>query len=166
MQTRTANDTSQTRVEAELGATRPGAQTPMLAAVAPARPALAQVGVRQVALWVGAAALTGAVFLLASGFVPLPGSRGERAHEAQAGFASSPTEAALIDPSRPALPTIYLVEPANCSALHLDRQTNRTSLEPCPDSGLALRLETDVTREDLAGLIGAPMQAADLGANQ
>jgi hypothetical protein len=161
MQTSNANNPSQSRVEAEFGATRPGAETLMHAA-APMRPSPA--GLRPATLWIGAAALASAVFLLASGFVPLPGSHGERAHQAQAGFAASPTEAALIDPSRRALPTIYLVDPGNCSALHLDRQTNRTSLEPCPNSGLALRLDADDTREDLAGLI-APMQAADLGAN-
>ena len=168
MQTNSANDPSQTRAETEqrvetgLGATRPGEEAPLHGA-APVRPLPGDL--LPPALWVGAAALASAVFLLASGFVPFPGSHGERAAHAQTSFAASPTEAALVDPSRRTLPTIYLVDTANCSALHLDRQTNRTSLEPCPNGGLALRLDADDTREDLAGLI-APMRAADLGANQ
>ena len=48
------------------------------------------------------------------------------------------------------LPTIYLVDPVNCSALQLNRETNRTELRPCPSSGLALRLDPETERESLA----------------
>jgi hypothetical protein len=48
------------------------------------------------------------------------------------------------------LPTIYLVDPRSCTSLELDRQANRTVLRPCPGDGLALRLEVDDDREDLA----------------
>lgn len=47
------------------------------------------------------------------------------------------------------LPVIHYVDPAVCTSLELDRQTNRTTMRPCPKEGLALRLDTDA-REDLA----------------
>ncbi len=48
------------------------------------------------------------------------------------------------------LPTIVHVDPANCTGLELDRQTNRTVVRPCPADGLALRLDNGDAREDLA----------------
>src|SRR5665647_2022752 len=50
------------------------------------------------------------------------------------------------------LPTIYLVEPASCTSLELDRPSNRTIVRPCPAGGLALRLDSGNDREDLAVL--------------
>lgn len=50
------------------------------------------------------------------------------------------------------LPTIYRVDPAACTGLELDRQSNRTIMRPCPPDGLALRLDAGDDREDLANL--------------
>ena len=60
---------------------------------------------------------------------------------------------------QPPLPTIYLIDPANCTALLLDRGTNRTVVRPCPSNGLALRLEPVGGREDLAGLASSTLAA-------
>jgi len=49
-----------------------------------------------------------------------------------------------------AVPTIYLVDPATCTALMLDRQTNQTVVRPCPQDGLALRLQPEGRRGDLS----------------
>jgi hypothetical protein len=59
-----------------------------------------------------------------------------------------------------ALQTVILVDPANCTALALDRQLNRTVVRPCPKSGLALRLERGTARADLANLTQPNVQAA------
>jgi hypothetical protein len=64
----------------------------------------------------------------------------------------APTITAVAQPSRTSLPTIYLVDPANCTALILDRKTNSTEMRPCPQEGLALRLEPDSERESLAAV--------------
>jgi hypothetical protein len=58
----------------------------------------------------------------------------------------------VAQPSRTSLPTIYLVDPANCTALILDRKTNSTEMRPCPHEGLALRLDPDGERESLAAV--------------
>lgn len=50
------------------------------------------------------------------------------------------------------LPTVYTVDPSSCTSLELDRASNQTSLRPCPANGLALRLESDGSRGDLAVL--------------
>lgn len=52
--------------------------------------------------------------------------------------------------AQPELPVIYLIDPANCTALELDRTANRTAVRPCPREGLPLRLERGSDREDLA----------------
>jgi hypothetical protein len=64
----------------------------------------------------------------------------------------APTITAVAQPSRPSLPTIHLVDPVNCTALILDRKTNSTEMRPCPQEGLALRLEPDGERESLAAV--------------
>jgi hypothetical protein len=51
------------------------------------------------------------------------------------------------------LPTIHRVDPAVCTSLELDRQSNRTVERPCPADGLALRLDNGDAREDLAVLV-------------
>jgi hypothetical protein len=48
------------------------------------------------------------------------------------------------------LPTIVNVDHKTCITLMLDRSSNQTAARPCPREGLALRLEPDVGREDLA----------------
>jgi len=47
------------------------------------------------------------------------------------------------------LPTIYHIDPQRCVSLELDRFANRTTQRPCPNEGLALRLESGETREDM-----------------
>jgi len=59
-----------------------------------------------------------------------------------------------------AVPTIYLVDPATCTALVLDRQTNQTVVRPCPQDGLALRLQPEGRREDLSLAALSTIQAA------
>jgi len=63
-------------------------------------------------------------------------------------------------PLQPELPIIYLVDPASCTALELDRSANRTAVRPCPRQGLALRLESSGDREDLALLTRQSLEAA------
>ena len=67
--------------------------------------------------------------------------------------------AAVARPSQVSLPTIYLVDPANCTALILDRKMNSTVMKPCPEEGLALRLEANSGRESLA-IAGDPRMVA------
>lgn len=62
--------------------------------------------------------------------------------------------------AQPELPVIYLIDPASCTALELDRTANRTAVRPCPPEGLALRLEPGGDREDLAVLTREALQAA------
>jgi hypothetical protein len=117
--------------------------------------------VRAVAVWIGIGFIAGAVFCTALGFWK---SR-PVAPEATAQAASAPTvpavkSAALINSTAAALPSIYLVDPANCSALQLNRETNRTELRPCPSSGLALRLDPETPREDMAGILSTTAQAS------
>ena len=62
------------------------------------------------------------------------------------------TMTAIARPSDVTLPTIYLVDPANCTALILDRKTNSTVMRPCPQQGLALRLKANSEPESLAAV--------------
>jgi hypothetical protein len=62
---------------------------------------------------------------------------------------------AVAQPSEISPPTIYLVDPANCTALILDRKTNSTVMKRCPQEGLALRLQANSERESLA-VVGDP----------
>jgi hypothetical protein len=48
------------------------------------------------------------------------------------------------------LPTIVNVDHTHCITLEIDRLNSRTAARPCPREGLALRLEPDGAREDLA----------------
>jgi hypothetical protein len=56
------------------------------------------------------------------------------------------------------LPTIHHVDPAVCTSLELDRQSNRTVARPCPPGGLTLRLDDGTAREDLAILAGSNLR--------
>ena len=101
-------------------------------------------GLRMALLWSAGGFLAGAIFWHAIGFwrflsdvVFDPAPR-------------SAQMAAIAPPSQVSLPTIYMVDPANCTALILDRKTNSTAMQPCPRNGLALRLEANGERESLA----------------
>lgn len=78
-------------------------------------------------------------------------------------FALADAHAATADGRRPqrALQAMLIIHPANCSALVLDRALNSTVIRPCPPGGLALRLERDGARDDLASVAEPTLQAAD-----
>jgi hypothetical protein len=129
------------------GPTRPAAPAPRRSARAPI-------------VWGALGFLGGALFWHAVGFWsfmseivrdPAPGARTAiAAAEASPGPASQ----------QAALPTIYRVDPANCTALALERSTNETVVRPCPAQGLALRLEAEGSREDLAVAAAPAVTAA------
>jgi hypothetical protein len=105
---------------------------------------------RTALLWAAGGFLAGALFWYAVGFWrfvsdvvldPAPSAAAEMT--------------AVAPPSPVSLPTIYLVDPANCTALILDRKTNSTVMKACPQEGLALRLEANSERENLA-VVGDP----------
>jgi hypothetical protein len=109
---------------------------------------------RTALLWAAGGFLGGALFWYAVGFWqfvsdvvldPAPSAAAEMTVVAQ--------------PSEISPPTIYLVDPANCTALILDRKTNSTVMKPCPQEGLALRLEASSERESLA-VVGDPIMSA------
>jgi hypothetical protein len=116
---------------------------------------------RTAIIWGSLGFLTGAFCWHAIGFwgfvseVVLNGSVQERRAVAFA-QASVPPLPPLDTQSQPPMPTVYLVDATSCTALVLDRLSNRTQQVPCPPSGLALRLEASGTREDLARLAPAP----------
>jgi hypothetical protein len=72
-----------------------------------------------------------------------PHPKGEAAYALADTGGASPLETG-------SLPTIYRLDPAVCTSLELDRQSNRTVERPCPADGLALRLDSGDDREDLA----------------
>jgi hypothetical protein len=110
--------------------------------------------------WGGLGFITGAIFWHAVGFWTFLSDVVLKAPDTTAKAALA-VGAAVPGRSKTTLPTIYMVEPANCTALALDRQSNRTLLQPCPANGLALRLEPQGGREDMATILGQPsFQAA------
>ena len=114
---------------------------------------------RAALLWSAAGFLAGALFWYAVGFWRFI---------SDVVFDAAPRTgamAAVAQPSQVSLPTIYLVDPANCTALILDRKTNSTVMQPCPQEGLALRLEADSGRESLAIVSDPAMMAAHDPAN-
>lgn len=106
-------------------------------------------GFRSALLWSAAGFLAGAVFWHAVGFWRF-------ISDAVLDPAPGPAQMAAVSrPSQVSLPTIYLVDAANCTALVLERKTNSTVMQPCPQKGLALRLEPNSERESLAA-VGDP----------
>jgi len=148
-----------TKPGVEPGSLRPGAGPRAGEGSVPAKP---RSDVRAAAAWAAAGFIVGSVFWQAGTIwsllsdVGIHGVREARADDE----AARPGRSGLPEDRKPALPTIYLVDPSNCTALFLDRGTNKTVVQPCPSSGLALRLEPERPREDLAGLASANMQAA------
>jgi len=114
-------------------------------------------------VWGGIGFVAGAAFWHAVGFrsfvsdVVLQGSTQPAAVPVPLQEASLTTGSV---PSADELPTIYMVDPASCTALALDRNSNRTTPRPCPKDGLALRLEPVDGREDLAVGVRPRIQAA------
>ena len=85
-------------------------------------------------LWIAAGFLAGALFWYAVGFWRFRRRQlSSLRHQLRRRKST-----AVAPPRQVSLPSIYLVDPANCSALHLNRETNSTELRPCPRSGLAL----------------------------
>ena len=113
---------------------------------------------RAAPLWSAAGFLAGALFWYAVGLGFISDVVFDAAQRTGA-------MAAVARPSQVSLPTIYLVDQANCTALILDRKMNSTVMKPCPEEGLALRLEANSGRESLA-IAGDPrMVAAHYPAN-
>jgi hypothetical protein len=139
--------------------TTPGGQAH--GAVRPATAETPSRNVRAVAVWVGIGFIACAVFCTALGFwQSRPVTEG-----AIAPTVPALKSATLISPAASALPSIYLVDPANCSALQLNRETNSTELRPCPSTGLALRLDPETPREDMAGVLSTTAQASAYDGN-
>jgi hypothetical protein len=100
-------------------------------------------GLRTALAWSAAGFLAGALFWHAVGFWRF-------ISDIVLDPAPAPAQmTAVAPPSQVSLPTIYMVDPANCTALILDRKTNSTAMQPCPRNGLALRLEVN-GRDSLA----------------
>lgn len=56
------------------------------------------------------------------------------------------------------LPSVYRVDPRNCTSLVLNRRANYTAAQPCPREGIALRLDADSAREDIAIIADASLR--------
>jgi hypothetical protein len=103
--------------------------------------------VRGAALWTTIGFVCGAIFWHAVGFwtfmsdMMFNGDAAAASHQAE--LSSDPIETG-------SLPTIYRIDPASCTSLELDRLSNRIEVRPCPNEGLALRLESETTRGDMA----------------
>jgi hypothetical protein len=115
--------------------------------------------VRSALAWGGLGFVTGAIFWHAVGFWTFLSNVVLKAPDTAAKTALT-MGAAVPVRSQTSLPTIYMVEPANCTALALDRQSNRTLVQACPANGLALHLDPQGGREDLAILAQPSFQAA------
>ena len=102
---------------------------------------------RSALLWCAGGFFAGALFWYAVGFWRFVSDV-----VLDSGPQLAPAITVVAKPEGASLPTIYLVDPANCTALVLDRKTNRTEMRPCPQEGLALRLEPDSERESLAAV--------------
>ena len=113
---------------------------------------------RQAVVWGGFGFLAGAVFWHAVGFwtfvsdVVFNGTDERGWSLAEAGMIGGHADIGL--------PTIYLIDPASCTALAIDRPSNSTVVRPCPKEGLALRLEPPGEREDLTIPTPQSFQAA------
>jgi hypothetical protein len=113
--------------------------------------------VRTALLWGALGFFAGAIFWHAIGFWSFVS---DVVLNREGGTVFARAAAARLDAPPQELPVIYLVDPASCTALELDRAANRTALRPCPREGLALRLEQGGDREDLAILTREGLQAA------
>jgi hypothetical protein len=111
---------------------------------APRKPAVAG---RGPLIWGSAGLLAGAVFCSASGVFSGVSSSDMTAAD---GAPSHQEDYAGIETG--SLPTIYVVSPQNCTALELDRGTNRTTARSCPSDGLSLRMDPLQQPADLAAL--------------
>jgi hypothetical protein len=115
-------------------------------------------------VWGGVGFVTGAVFWHAVGFWTFVSDVVLQGNAPPAALPPPLQEASLTTgsvTSAVALPTIYMVDPASCTSLVLDRSSNSTTPRPCPEEGLALRLEPAEGREDLTVVLEPRIQAAD-----
>ena len=126
-----------------------GAGTEGTIAAAVRRPA------RGAALWATIGFVSGAVFWHAVGFWTFMSELVLNGREASA---SQDLPLAGADIETGSLPRIYHVNPQNCVSLVLDRGTNYTAARPCPREGMALRLDTESEREDIAVIADAGLR--------
>jgi hypothetical protein len=125
-------------------------QTQHLTSRGPAQSAAPTAGrtrYRSAALWCAGGFCAGALFWYAVGFWRFVSDV-----VLDSGPQLTPMMTATAQPSQTTLPTIYLIDPANCTALVLDRKTSTTEVRRCPQHGLALRLEPESARESLAAV--------------
>jgi len=119
-------------------------------------------GVGPAIVWTGVGFIAGAIFWHAVGFWTFVSSVVLNGPAEPGKVALAESRAAVTSDRPPnAFPTIYRIDPANCTALVLDRLSNRTEVHPCPENGLALRLQPDSNREDAAVTAPRNLQAAD-----
>jgi hypothetical protein len=132
------------RINRERRGTAPGSAV-RAGAARNAGPAKRRRGPRPGVIWAASGFIAGAVFWHAVGFWSFISdvvfNKDERTWTLGA--------AEVAGNANISLPTIFLVDPANCTALALDRSSNSTLVLPCPKEGLALRLEPPGEREDL-----------------
>ena len=129
----------------DAAARRARSDTRSAAIVAPAR---TRRGRRGAALWTTVGFVCGAVFWHAVGFWNFVGDIAfNQGGDSAAALSPAQQDNSIVTGS---LPIVYRVDPASCTSLELDRQSNRTVVRPCPGDGLALRLDAGNDREDLA----------------
>lgn len=125
---------------------------PTAKSAAPSRSSVVR-HVRGAALWASLGFVCGAVFWHAVGFWNFMSDLMFDRAEATVAHATAPDMNMATDPIETgSLPVIYRVDPASCVSLELDRLTNRTAARPCPPEGLALRLNAEDSRGDIAVL--------------
>ena len=129
----------------DVAARRERSDTRSAAIVAPAR---TRRGRRGAALWTTIGFVCGAVFWHLVGFWNFVGDIAFNPDGDNLAAHSEPQQSDPIETG--SLPTVYRVDPASCTGLELDRQSNRTVARACPGEGLALRLDGSSDREDLA----------------
>lgn len=102
---------------------------------------------RGAALWATIGFVSGAVFWHAVGFWTFMSELVLNGREASA---SEEMIEVAADIETGSLPSVYRVDPRKCTSLVLNREANYTAAQACPREGIALRLDTESTREDIA----------------
>ncbi len=133
-------------LKATAGSEKELAASSRASVAAPARPPALR-PVRGAALWASIGFVCGAIFWQAIGLWSFVSELVHSGEEVAAAQSAQPRGEEIVTGS---LPMIYHVDPTLCTSLELDRTSNATAVRPCPREGLALRLESDGGRGDLA----------------
>lgn len=121
-----------------------GAESAIAAAVR--RPA------RGAALWATIGFVSGAVFWHAIGFWSF---MSELVLNSKPATTVQDLSLVGADFETGSLPDVYHVNPQHCISLVLNREANYTAAQPCPREGIALRLDVESSREDIAVIADA-----------